>query len=104
MDLLQSLPPDKWTAERLWAELDADTRRLAARALYERGWDDEASRAEADQAIAAALRARPLAVRRLPVGKRADYLVRVVRPDHSLATALLMACHCSGVGSQPVGL
>ena len=32
-------------------------------------------------------------VRKLSVGKRVDYLARVVRPEHELASSLLMALH-----------
>ena len=78
---------------RLWAALDAGTRRLAAACLYRPDWDEQGSRAEADAAIASALRFRSTAVRRLPVEKRVDYLTRAVRPDDSLAGALLLALH-----------
>ena len=79
----------------LWAEMDVETRRLAARCLYASDWDDVAARAEADAAIATALRFRAAAVRRLPLPKRVEYLTRVVRLDDSLATGLLRALHLS---------
>ena len=69
----------------VWAAIDVDTRRLAARALYGAEVDTRAARAEANRAIALALRFRPAAVGRLPVEKRVDYLARAVRPDDSLA-------------------
>jgi hypothetical protein len=93
MTPFDSLPLDRLTPSRLWSEIDAETRHLAARCLYDPGWDDAGSRAEADEAIATALRFRPAAVRRLPVDKRVDYVARAVRPDDSLATALLRALH-----------
>ncbi len=93
MSLLEGLPLDKLTPARLWAELDAETRRAAARCLYDPALDDPGSRAEADLAISAALRFRPLAVRRLPLDKRVDYLSRVVSPGDSLAASLLRALH-----------
>jgi len=93
MSLLQDLPLDRLTPSRLWGAIDAETRRLAARCLYDPERDDVGGRAEADAAIAAALRFRAAAVRRLPVDKRVDYLTRAVRPDASLATALLRALH-----------
>lgn len=93
MQLLEKLPLDHLTPSRLWAELDADTRTLAARSLYGRNWEDAPVRREADLAIAAALRFREVAVRRLSMEKRADYLARSVRPSDSLAHSLLLALH-----------
>jgi len=93
MTLLHNLPPDRLTSSRLWGAVDAETRRLAARSLYDPDGDDAAARAEADVAIAGALRFRHAAVRRLPVEKRVDYLARAVQPDDSLATALFRALH-----------
>jgi hypothetical protein len=93
MTLLQDLPLERLTPARLWGAMDLETRRLAVRCLYDPAWDDASSRAEADAAIATALRFRHAAVRRLPVDRRVDYLCRAVRPDNSLATALLRALH-----------
>ena len=90
MRLLQNLPPDKLTPARLWAELDHTTRVLAAQSLFD---GDRSMRDQADQAIATALRFRAAGVRKLAVKTRVDYLVRVVRPDHALASSLLMALH-----------
>jgi hypothetical protein len=95
MSLLQDLPLNRLTPSRLWGAIDAETRRLAARCLYDPERDDASGRAEADAAIASALRFRATAVRRLPVDKRVDYLSRAVHPDDSLATALLRALHLS---------
>jgi len=91
--LLDNLALDRLTPSRLWAEVDPQTRRQAAACLYRPDWDDAASRVEADVAIAAAMRFRAEAVRRLPLDKRADYLSRAVRPDDSLAGGLLRALH-----------
>jgi len=93
MTLLQNIPPDKLTPARIWAEIDRDTRQLAASCLYRPEWDDDGAKAEADAAIATALRFRPTAVRRLPFDKRVGYLARAVRPTESLAAALLRALH-----------
>jgi len=93
MSPLLDLPLNRLTPSRLWGAIDADTRRLAARCLYDPERDDAGGRAEADAAIASALRFRATAVRRLPVEKRVDYLTRAVHPDDSLATALLRALH-----------
>lgn len=90
---LESLTWDNLTPATLWAELDVETRRLAARSVYGTDEADAASRAEADAAIASALRFRRSAVARLPIEKRIDYLVRAVRPDDSLAGSLLCALH-----------
>jgi len=78
---------------RLWSALDEATRREAAHSLYRGQWDDPAGRQQADSAIAAAVRFRTVAVRKLPLEKRVDYLLRVVRPDDALATSLLTALH-----------
>jgi hypothetical protein len=90
---LQDLDLDKLTPASLWSALDADTRKVAARALYAKGWEDDGSRLEANHAIASTLRFREVAVRRMPLDKRVDYLSRVVRPEDNLASALLMALH-----------
>lgn len=95
MSLLHDLPLNRLTPSRLWGAIDPETRRLAAGCLYDPQRDDGAGRAEADAAIATALRFRAAAVRRLPVEKRVDYLTRAVRPDDSLARALLRALHLS---------
>jgi hypothetical protein len=93
MQLLPNVSLEELTPARLWSELDAETRAAAARCLYARPRDDGHSRDRADLAIAAALRFREVAVRRLPVERRVAYLTRAVRPDDSLAYALLMALH-----------
>jgi hypothetical protein len=90
MTLLEDVSLDKLTPARLWSELDAPTRVQAAEALFE---GDPSLRGQAHQAIAAALRFRVAGVRKLSVGKRIDYLARVVRPEHELASSLLMALH-----------
>lgn len=93
MPLPQDLPLDGLSPAKLWSALDETTRREAAHSLYRGSWDDPAGRHEADSAIAAALRFRPVAVRKLPLERRIDYLLRVVRPDDTLATSLLTALH-----------
>jgi hypothetical protein len=77
MPLNRKIPAEELTPARLWAELDDDTRRLAARSLYRGEWEDPMGRREADLAIAEALRFREVAV----------------RPDDSLARSLLLALH-----------
>jgi hypothetical protein len=100
--ILGQLTLETLTPSRLWAVLDADTRRLAAACLYRPDAEDPGSRALADAAIASTLRFRDAAVRRLPVPKRVDYLTRAVRPDDSLAGALLRALHL-GQRNQMLG-
>jgi hypothetical protein len=90
---LNELALDDLTAEKLWSALDPATRDLAARAVYEGSEDDRTASAEADVAIARALRFRLVAVRRLPLNKRIEYLTRVVHPDESLASSLLRTLH-----------
>jgi hypothetical protein len=93
MALFEKIAIDDLTPSRLWAELDPDTRRLAASAIYDNPWDDASMPAEANAAICAALRFRPIAVRKLPVTKRVEYLARAVRPDDALASSLLRSLH-----------
>ena len=81
---------DELTPARLWATLDRPTRALAARALFD---GDLPTRDQSNHAIALALRFRDAGVRKLSVDRRVDYLARVVRPDHALASSLLMALH-----------
>jgi hypothetical protein len=77
----------------LWSGLDEETQKLAARSLYHATGVAGSGRAEADEAIAAAIRFRVSAVRRLPVDRRVGYLIKAVRPDDSLACTLLLALH-----------
>jgi hypothetical protein len=93
MSLLHDVSLDRLTPARLWARIDPATRRLAAACVYRADCKEQGARIEADAAIAGALRFRAAAVQRLPIDKRADYLVRVVRPSETLATALLRALH-----------
>lgn len=92
MTLLQSLDLDELTPSRLWTRLEPDLRTAAAQSYFRRA-GDRTQRREGELAIARALRFREEAVRRLPVEKRAGYLARAVRPDDSLASALLLALH-----------
>jgi hypothetical protein len=92
MRMLLDVPVDKLTPSRVWSELATETKLLAARSLYERPEQSHARRS-ADLAIAAALRFREVAVRRLPVERRTQHLARSVRPDDSLAASMLMALH-----------
>jgi len=95
MHLLENLPLEDITPSRLWPELDAESRTLAARTVLDPASGDPSARAEAHAAIVSALRFRPAAVQRLPSSKRVEYLLRAVRPDDSLATSLLLALHLS---------
>lgn len=90
---LRQVPVDGLTPARLWAFLDPAARAQAAQALYAHDWGDAPTRREADVAVASSLRAREIAVRKMPVERRADYLARVVRPTDSLASSLLLALH-----------
>lgn len=93
MSILSKLSLDDLDPRTLWAELDNETRELAARSLYRGDWEDPVGRREADNAIATAIRFRPAAVRKLPLDKRVGYLMRAVRPEDSLARSLLLALH-----------
>lgn len=90
---LRNLPLENLTPSRLWTHLAPEVRTLAARSLYARDWGETTTRREADLAIAGTLRFREIAVRKLPVGKRIEYLARAVRPPDQLAASLLLALH-----------
>jgi hypothetical protein len=93
MGLFERLPLDDLRPATLWAVLDADTRRSAAEALYTGEHSDSRTRREADMAVAAAIRFREIAVRKLSIDKRVDYLLRAVRPEDPLASSLVMSLH-----------
>jgi len=93
MELWSSLRTTGLTPTRLWLRLDADTRLLAATALYEHDWEDDPVPTEADLQIAQALKFRPQAIRKLPKADRIKYLAKAVRPDRSLVSSLLLALH-----------
>jgi hypothetical protein len=88
MDLCELLT-DRLTPARVWSHLDPDTRELAAQAIYA----DGATRREADLAVAAAMRFREPALRRLSIAQRVAYLLRAVHPNDELAGSLLLALH-----------
>ena len=90
---LRSVSLERLTPVEIWSALDPETRGLAAAAVYGGPGADPGATAEADVAIARAARFRLVAVRRLPLENRRDYLVRLVRPDDSLASTLLRALH-----------
>ncbi len=90
---LASLPLDRLDPASLWTLLPAEVRALAARSLYSSDREDPTARKLADISIAAALRFREVAVRKLPLDRRVEYLVRAVRPDDSLGSSLLLALH-----------
>jgi hypothetical protein len=93
MSLLDRLVLDDIAPARVWAALDTETRRQAAESLYRGARSSDAGRGHADLAIASRLRFRDVAVRRLPIERRVQYLVSQVRPDDSLASSLLLALH-----------
>lgn len=93
MPLLRDLTLDRLTPSRLWGALDAPTRRAAAESVYRGGRNDDVTRLQADAGIAASLRFREVAVRRLPLERRIAHLARSVRPDDTLASSLLLALH-----------
>ena len=90
---LASIPIDGLDPSRLWPHVPAEVRKLAAHSLYARDREDPAARQLADAFIARALRFREVAVRKLPLDRRVEYLTRAVRPDDSLASSLLLALH-----------
>ena len=90
---LASLPLERLDPASLWTLLPTDVRALAARSLYARDREDPSARKLADIAIATALRFREVAVRKLPLDRRVEFLARAVRPDDSLGSSLLLALH-----------
>ncbi len=85
---IEELPLETLTPSQLWAGLDPETRTLAAQALY----TDRDARREGDVAIAAQLRYREVAVRKLPIEQRIKHVLRIPTDD-SLASSLLLALH-----------
>jgi hypothetical protein len=86
---LRALLTNQLTPARVWSQLDPDTQKLAAEAIYA----DGATRREADLAVAAAMRFREPALRRQSVAQRIGYLLRAVHPNDDLAGSLLLALH-----------
>ena len=79
---------------KIWQKLDRELRLQAAQAFYTHDWEDGGVQTGvADAKVAAVLRFRPIAVRKLPVEQRARTLANSVRPDAELASAMLMAFH-----------
>ena len=78
---------------KIWMSLPPPVRSLAARSFFEHDPDDAASRMQAEAAIARAVKARDVFVRRLPEEKKIAYLASAVRPDEILASSLLLALH-----------
>ena len=74
IDLTQCAPA------QLWASLEPEVRLAAARSLYSHDWGEAPTRREADVAIMHGMHFRESAVRQLPADKRAQYLVRSIRP------------------------
>ena len=86
---LNDLQFDDLSPAGLWAALDSDTQRQAARSMYR----DRDNRREADMAVAQTLRFRPQAITGMPVERRIGYLLKAVRIDDGLASTLLIALH-----------
>ena len=78
---------------KIWMSLPAPVRSLAARSFFEHDPNDAASRMQAEAAIARAVKARDVFVRRLPEERKIAYLASAVRPDEILASSLLLALH-----------
>lgn len=81
------------TLAKLWMSLPTPVRSLAAKSFYEHDPDDASLRMQAEAAIARAVKARDVFVRRLPAEKKIAYLATAVRPDELLASSLLLALH-----------
>jgi hypothetical protein len=81
------------TLAKIWTSLPTSVRTLAAKSFYAHEPDEPASRLQADVAIARAVKARDVFVRRMPVEKKIAYLATAVRPDEMLASSLLLALH-----------
>lgn len=77
---------------RLWKELPADTRAVAAEALWR---DEEAleQRAEATALLARRLKFRTKSVQALPIERRARFLAQVTDVSDALAGRALIAYH-----------
>jgi len=93
MSLREKVDPTELVPSELWIAMEPEVKHLAAQALYTRGGEGGGGRREADAAVAGALRFRQAAVRKLPLERRVDYLLRVTRPDDALVCSLLLALH-----------
>ncbi len=79
---------------KVWLRLDQEVRLAAGKAFYEHDWEDGGVKlAQADGLVAAVLRFRPIAVRQIPVERRARSLALSTRPDADLVSSLLTAYH-----------
>ncbi|MDH3626968.1 MAG: hypothetical protein OEV00_05925 [Acidobacteriota bacterium] len=94
MDWIRNLDLQSLSPSALWSALPVSTREEAARCAYHE--NASTSRKEVDQAVAAAIRFRPSAVRQLPVDRRVGYLLSAVHPGDSLAMTLLIGLHLHG--------
>lgn len=94
MDWIRTLDLQSLSPSTLWSVLPEPVREEAARCAYHENAPE--SRKEVDQAVAAAIRFRPSAVRQLPVDRRVGYLLSAVHPGDSLALTLLIALHLHG--------
>src|SRR5262245_17350486 len=81
------------TLAKLWMSLPSAVRAQAGKCFYGREPDDPAWLLQAESAIARAVKARDVFVRRLPAEKKIAYLATAVRPDEMLASSLLLALH-----------
>ena len=88
------------TLAKIWTSLPSPVRSLAAKSFFAHDPNDGASRLQAEVAIARAIKARDVFVRRLPEEKKIAYLATAVRPDEVLATSLLPLVNVFNLGSQ----
>jgi hypothetical protein len=87
-------PTKEMDMSRLWQLLDADTRLLAATSFYQHDFEDGgAEHLQADARVAAALKSRLMAARKLPVERRALSIALLPRATPELAGMILIALH-----------
>lgn len=90
---LDALDLSSLTPVRIWMAMSAEARGNSARAFFAQAAKDDPLRLVIDTTIARNLRFRPESVKKMPVDKKAGYLVRLVHPDENLAAGLLQALH-----------
>jgi outer membrane biosynthesis protein TonB len=102
MEFWDALQNKGLTPARLWLKMDIQSRVEAAESLYNHDWEGDPVTHEANMEIAAALRFRPVAIKKMSKPDRINYLAKAVRPSRSLISSLMLALHLENRSSVMV--
>ena len=91
--ILENLSLEHVTPMEVWQSLDQETQLQAGIALFKHDWNDTSTKRDAIRAIAMSIRFREVAVQKMPLEKRAKYLITRVPLDDGFVSTLLMAFH-----------